>query len=317
MQVEVRHLRAVSAIAEVGSISRASVRLGISQPALTTQLRRIEEALGTRLFVRSRSGVVPTDAGRQLLSRARVVLGELDAILENLPVSAPSRELLRMGAVHVAASSSLVRCVEEAMPGTAVGLRIEPSSRTLLDLTARGLLDVGLVSFVEGFVPQLPEGLMDRILLPRYPIFVAMSAGHSLAGRESVRLADLRQEFWVRPPGADDGSLAALRHACRKEGFEPLLRYDAPSGAAWPLVAQGRCVRLVDPSWPAAPGTVTLPLADEAQMARLSLVWQRVTFSSREASTLVDAVTRAIAAHAQDNPGFHRWWQSSLSAQPR
>ncbi|MFC4149977.1 LysR family transcriptional regulator [Micromonospora mangrovi] len=317
MQVEVRHLRAVSAIAEAGSISRASVRLGISQPALTTQLRRIEEALGTHLFVRTRSGVVPTDAGRHLLSRARVVLGELDVILENLPVTAPPRELLRLGAVHIAASSSLVRHIEESLPGTSAGLRIEPSSRVLLDLTARGMLDVGLVSFVEGFVPQLPHRLVDRILLPRYPIFVAISAGHRLADRESVRLADLRQEFWVRPPGADDGSLAALRHACRQEGFEPLLRYDAPSGAAWPLVAEGRCVRLVDPSWPAAPGTVTLPLADEAQMARLSLVWRRTTFSSREVTSLVEAVTRAIRDHAQDNPHFHRWWEGFLRAGPR
>ncbi|WP_031051523.1 helix-turn-helix domain-containing protein, partial [Streptomyces sp. NRRL WC-3774] len=57
MDLEVRHLRAVVAIAETGSLHRAARQLGVAQPSLSTQLRRIEQALGGALFVRARSGL--------------------------------------------------------------------------------------------------------------------------------------------------------------------------------------------------------------------------------------------------------------------
>lgn len=57
MQLELRHLEAVLEIAEAGSLGRASVRLGVSQPALSAQLRRIERVAGGELFARSRYGV--------------------------------------------------------------------------------------------------------------------------------------------------------------------------------------------------------------------------------------------------------------------
>lgn len=55
-----RHLRALCAIADTGSLHRAARTLGVSQPALTTQLRRIENALGAELFSRGRTGCRPT-----------------------------------------------------------------------------------------------------------------------------------------------------------------------------------------------------------------------------------------------------------------
>ncbi|WP_197362363.1 helix-turn-helix domain-containing protein, partial [Streptomyces clavuligerus] len=64
MQLEVRHLRALCAIADTGSLHKAARQLGVSQPSLTTQLRRIEKALGAELFWRERSGCRPTPVGR-------------------------------------------------------------------------------------------------------------------------------------------------------------------------------------------------------------------------------------------------------------
>lgn len=66
-----RHLRALCAIADTGSLHQAARRLGVSQPSLTTQLRRIENTLGAELFSRERTGCRPTLLGRAVLGRAR------------------------------------------------------------------------------------------------------------------------------------------------------------------------------------------------------------------------------------------------------
>src|SRR5438874_11585612 len=60
VELEVRHLRAVCAIADAGSVRRAARELGMTQPSLTTQLRRIEKALGGQLFFRGATGSRPT-----------------------------------------------------------------------------------------------------------------------------------------------------------------------------------------------------------------------------------------------------------------
>ncbi|HEY2057877.1 MAG TPA: LysR family transcriptional regulator, partial [Amycolatopsis sp.] len=74
MEVELRHLRLLCAVAEAGSISRAAAGIGSSQPALTASVQRIERVFGGKLFVRSLRGVVPTEFGECVLSRARTVL---------------------------------------------------------------------------------------------------------------------------------------------------------------------------------------------------------------------------------------------------
>ncbi|MEV4259484.1 LysR family transcriptional regulator, partial [Spirillospora sp. NPDC049652] len=74
--MEIRLLGYVVAIAEEGSVSAAARRLHLTQPTLSRQLRDLERELGTRLFEREGRGLVPTEAGRALLRRARVILAE-------------------------------------------------------------------------------------------------------------------------------------------------------------------------------------------------------------------------------------------------
>ena len=65
---------------QTGSVSRAAERLGLSQPALSQALKRFEERLGTQLLIRSKSGVQPTQAGKQLALRARGLLRDWDML---------------------------------------------------------------------------------------------------------------------------------------------------------------------------------------------------------------------------------------------
>lgn len=99
-ELELRHLRAVRAVADGGSVSRAATVLGVSQPALTAQVKRIERILGGDLFVRGPSGVRPTELGRFVLARADALLSDMQALVASARRHGEDRpETLRIGYV--------------------------------------------------------------------------------------------------------------------------------------------------------------------------------------------------------------------------
>src|SRR4029453_16864185 len=91
MDLEVRHLQLVSAVADVGSLTRAGDRLHLTQSALSHQLRDIESRLGTALFLRVGKRLVLTPAGERLLASAREVLERLDRTETEIRQMAPDR----------------------------------------------------------------------------------------------------------------------------------------------------------------------------------------------------------------------------------
>lgn len=78
--LELRHLRAVRAIAETGSITKAATGLGLTQPALSAQLRSAEEIIGGALFARDSAGCTPTDLGVDVIAMVRPLLDDLAEI---------------------------------------------------------------------------------------------------------------------------------------------------------------------------------------------------------------------------------------------
>ncbi|MEV0698257.1 LysR family transcriptional regulator [Saccharopolyspora sp. NPDC050389] len=316
MTIEIRQLRMICAIAEAGSITRAAARMELTQPALSNQLHAIERMLGAELFVRSRTGVVPTEFGRRTLDRARIVLSEVDSLFGGAGSPPASTEPLHLGCAHLACVSSIVDRVQAAPLGRSVMLHVESSAAMLADSLARGQYDAALLGIVAGFDVPLERPVTSRVLIPRYPCFVALAAGHRLADRDQVRLGDLRDEAWIGPPGADDGSLAALRAACLEAGFEPQIRFEAPSGGGRELVVNGHGIRLVEPTFAAPPGTVVLPLEGDPLVARLVVAWRPDRISREQADLLYREIARAYLLHVADNPLFHRWWQAHPEMHP-
>jgi DNA-binding transcriptional LysR family regulator len=83
MDVDTRLLRYFCAVAGEGNLTRAAERMFVSQPALTKQIRQLESSLGVLLFIRSRSGMTLTPAGRALADRVPAVLAGLDQALQD------------------------------------------------------------------------------------------------------------------------------------------------------------------------------------------------------------------------------------------
>jgi len=95
MIVDLKGLRSFVAVASVGSISRAAENIHIAQPALSNQIRQIEDYFGTDLFERTHRGVKLTPAGERLLTHARDLLRRFDSALEDVrdAISVPSGQV--------------------------------------------------------------------------------------------------------------------------------------------------------------------------------------------------------------------------------
>jgi len=218
-RVELRHLRAFCAVAEELHFGRAARRLGLSQPPLSLQVRRLEEQVGARLFERSSRRVALTDAGAALYPQARRLLQELESALAAAGRAGAGAE----GLLRVAFAPSMmfqllpevVRRFREAHPGVRLELRELPTARQLAALRA-GELDVAFAR-----EPQADAALRLETIASE-PLRVALARQHPLARRRQLRLSALRAEPWVLfprdiAPGLHDQVLGL----CRSAGFSP------------------------------------------------------------------------------------------------
>ncbi|MFF3286022.1 LysR family transcriptional regulator [Streptomyces sp. NPDC003023] len=316
MNLELRHLEAVCRIAEVGSLSGAAGRLGITQPALSTQLRRIERVAGGELFLRSRHGVVPTPLGEFVLRKARLVLGEMDALASGARALAP-HSTLRLGCILLILVDRLLDELGHVMGSADVDVTIEHSATALTRQLGAGRYDAVLYGEVNDHEVPLPAGVAARTLIPKEPFCVRLSATHPLAGRERIPLAALADEPWMTFVEDDDGGPEALAAACAKAGFVPLLRYRVTDRKLqYDLIAAGRAVSLCQPTAPATDGTVLRPLEGDPVTGRIRIAWNRGSLSAPQAKLLYKAAARAYLKDV-DNNAFHReWWDARPELQP-
>ncbi|WP_030197061.1 LysR family transcriptional regulator [Streptomyces sp. NRRL S-87] len=316
MQLELRHLEAVCRIAEAGSLGRAASRLGVSQPALSAQLRRIERVVGGELFVRGRHGVEPTALGQFVLARARRVLSEMEELTAGARAVAPGTPL-RLGCILLVLLDGLLEQIERELAGREITVDVEHSVTALARLLGSGRYDAVLYGEVNDHEVPLPEGVLARTLIPREPFCVRLPADHPLAARAEVELADLAEEPWMTLLEDDDGGPEALVAACARAGFTPSLRYRITDRKMhWDLIAAGRAVSVSQPTAPAAEGTVLRPLAGSPITGRIRLAWNRAAVPAAQAELLYRAAGRAYLAQLDNNP-FHRaWWDAHPELHP-
>src|ERR1700737_109085 len=145
--MELRRLRTFVAVAELGTVSKAALRLRITQPALSRQIRDLQQELGLRLFDRVGRGLVLTSEGEQFLGDCRGALGHIDSLAERV-------ELLRRGdsgVLKVAASPQTIESIlstflpryAERFPNVHVRLT-EALGHEQLTLLERGEVHLGI-----------------------------------------------------------------------------------------------------------------------------------------------------------------------------
>lgn len=191
MDVDTRLLRYFAAVAAEGSLTGAAERLFVSQPALTKQIRRLEDDLGVRLFLRSRSGMALTEAGRELAARVPAVLSGWD---EAVRETGRAARVLRLGFLDAGALGAVPEVLVEfrqAQPEWRVELRQFDWSDPSAGL-ARGEVDAAVV--------RLPFPGQERLKVRELFVEergVLLPARHPLANRGTVEFRELWDEPFV------------------------------------------------------------------------------------------------------------------------
>jgi LysR family transcriptional regulator for metE and metH len=205
MDLEVRHLRLVAAVADVGSLTRAGDQLHLTQSALSHQLREIESRLGAALFLRAGRRLVLTPAGRRLLASATDVLQRLEQTERDI------REIARDRAGRLRITTECYTCYHwlpplllryrRTFPKVEVRIDVEATHRPLEMLLA-GRIDLGLMS-----TPVRDRRLVSRRVFDDELVLIA-SRHHRFAQQTRVRLAQMRDEtLFIYPPKEESGPL--------------------------------------------------------------------------------------------------------------
>lgn len=192
--MDLRTMRYMLVVAEHGHMTRAAGVLGVSQPALSAALAKLEEELGAALFHRTGRGVEPTEAGRVFLGHAANALRAADkaaeAVRELVGLGAGS---IRVGGGATAAGYLLpgaIRAVQREHPGLRFTIR-EAGSAAVAEAVISGELDLGIVTLpIEH--PRAADLMVVRTIPDELRLIVP--PGHRLSGRKSFRWEELHGE---------------------------------------------------------------------------------------------------------------------------
>ncbi|MBE7212171.1 MAG: hydrogen peroxide-inducible genes activator [Gluconacetobacter diazotrophicus] len=187
--ISLRELQYALAVAELGHFGRAAERCGVSQPALSEQLRKLENSLGLTLFERGRGGAHPTRAGEPVLKQAAAVMREADALLRmaragNGALDGPVElgVIPTLGPYYV---PTVLRSLRDAFPALQLRLR-EDRTGALVEALRRFALDAALVA-----LPVAEGSGLGTAPLFFEPFRVMVPAGHALEQRDAVAVAEL------------------------------------------------------------------------------------------------------------------------------
>ena len=208
--MDFKQLRALLIVAETGSVTRAAELLNLVQPAVSRQLRMLEEDVGAVLFRRGRQGMELTEAGRTLVEYARRALDQLDrARAELKPDDGLLGGIVSVGllpSVCDLLSSRLVKAVGQEQPGIRIRIVMGYAGH-LQQWLSSGEVDLALL-----YDPAPSPDLMVRPLLEE-SLWVVGLKDSGLDPQTPVHIADLANHPLILP-GASHGLRSLVEHAC-------------------------------------------------------------------------------------------------------
>lgn len=308
MELELRHLKTVRAIADTGSLTKAAASLGLAQPALSSQLRRIERALGGTLFERGRTGARPTPLGELVLGRARVLLPAVRELQEEARRFANAWTPLkrfRIGATHGPLLGGLVDRLTQDPGAAPVTTYTSWSVTELSTMVADARLDFALIGTCGESPPPAKDQLVWRPV-GTDPVFLMLAAEHPLARLTEVELSALADALWTYVPG--EGCFAdCFAAACARAGFTPVSPFETDTTSCVHLVRVGRAVGLCRATFPPTPGIVIRPLAGAPLSWRHLIGWHPEATAVEAAPAVVRHAREAHAEAVRRSQGYAGW----------
>jgi DNA-binding transcriptional LysR family regulator len=274
--MDLRQLSYLVALAEECHFTRAAAREHIAQPALSQQIRRLEEEVGVTLVERTTRQVTITHAGQVLVARARRILGEIDAASAELAaLKGMESGRVGVGTMHTMGPIDVslpLAIFHERHPGIELTVR-EHSSEELAQMLRDDTLDLAFLSVTER-VESHGLGLHQ---LMSEELVAVVPLDHRYAGRRKLRMADLEdEEFISYREGARLREL--LIRAGGHAGFQPTIKLESnDSGRIRRLVARGMGVAILPRSDAVAPGAevAVVALVDPRLSRDITLAWRQ------------------------------------------
>jgi LysR family hydrogen peroxide-inducible transcriptional activator len=294
--IKLKDLRYLVAVADTRHFGRAAERCFVSQPTLSAQLKKLEQYLGVQLIERQPNNVSLTEAGAQIVSRARRILEASDEVVTLARSHRdPLAGRLRVALLPTIGPYLLPRvsqAIRRALPRLELHL-YEHQTVPMLEKLKSGELDLGILA-----LPVELEGLEARELFGE-PFTVAVPQGHRLAKRGHVEVDDLANETLL---------LLEEGHCLRDQALEVCSRVGAGESQDFratsletlrQMVATGAGVTLLPElatkgAYGDARGVVVLPFAKPAPVRRVGAVWRKTT--ARQPA--IDALCSLIAERA-------------------
>jgi LysR family hydrogen peroxide-inducible transcriptional activator len=297
MDLKLKDLRYLVAVADQRHFGRAAARCFVSQPTLSSQLKKLEQSLGVQLIERAPNNVSLTPAGEAIVARARRILEATDEVV-TLARSQhdPLAGRLRVALLPTIGPYLLPRvapAVRKALPRLELHL-YEYQTAPMLQKLHAGELDVGILA-----LPVDSAGLEARELY-REAFSVALPEHHPLAARHSVRVADLKGEKLLLLEEGHCLRDQALE-VCSRAGVHEQQDFRATSlETLRQMVASGAGITLLPElagrgAYRNARGLVLRPFAKPAPVRQVGALWRKS--SARRGA--IDALCRVISEHAQ------------------
>jgi len=233
--MEIRHLRYFCVLAEQLHFTKAALLLNVAQPALSHQIKQLEDELGTQLMERSNRRVRLTAAGEVFLSRATRILEQIDqAARETAQAGQGDTGSLVIGVVSTAVCSilpELLRSFRRESPRIAIDIReMEPGEQ--VEALRKETIDIGLLFL------SIQDPALDSVLVSRERLILALPTGHRAAMEEKVQLRHLESETFLIPrrqfPVFTNwylrlyGTVACLRLVYSRRGYCKRLSFSCP-----------------------------------------------------------------------------------------
>ncbi len=312
MDLEVRHLRAIYAIAEEGSLRRASAILHVSQPALTAQLQRIERMVGGQLFDRDQAGAAPTALGKEIVARTRAVLRAFDELRRD--IAAEDETGMRSARLRIVASegpllAGVITRLREQFPEADITSRSHLGDRPVGEMVAAGLADLAVTGDYPGYEIQPPSEVVAYPVVTE-PTFAMLAAGHPLLDRVTesgeLPIASVAEPDWIISPDDDRGCDYLVgsfeQHDCR-----PNPRDRAAGNVLTALVRAGAGIAFAQATSPGRAGITIRAIAETPVWYRHVLLWRRNHPIAKHADLLRKAAIGSYTAAIADSPTFQRW----------
>ena len=273
--MELRQLRYLVALAEERHFTRAAMREHIAQPAISQQIRRLEQELGLTLVERSTRRVAITEAGELLVARARRILAQVEAARAELEGLRGVRSgHVTVGAMHTMGPidvSLALAIFHQRHPGVELTVR-EQSSEELAEMLRVDELDLAFLSVTE----RIESHGLGLHQLVSEELVAILPKDHRLSTRRRVRMAELADdEFIAYRPGARLREL--LIAAGRQAGYEPRVKLESnESQRIRRLVARGLGVAILPRSDAESPGAATAvaALVEPSLTRDITLAWR-------------------------------------------